>query len=346
MTIRINGRPMEIEEEGATILKIARQNGVRIPTLCHMESLLPTGSCRMCLVEIQGCENPMTACNTQALDGMVIETDTPTIREMRREVLQFLLVRHPLDCPVCDKGGECDLQDLVYEYGIEQATYQVTGPLKEYTTYATPAIKYHPNRCIMCSRCIRACREVVGREVLDLQSSGFDARVVPVRPERCISCGECLSSCPVGALTENTSAIKGRKWQTKKVSTVCGYCGVGCCLDVNVVANKPIKVTTREGVGANKGVLCAKGRFGNEFVSSPERLRTPLIRKDGQLKEATWEEALTYVASKLREIKEKHGPDSIAGLTSARCTCEENYVFQKLMRAAIGTNNVDHCARL
>jgi predicted molibdopterin-dependent oxidoreductase YjgC len=346
MMIRINGRSMETAEEGATILKIARQNGVRIPTLCHMESLLPTGSCRMCLVEVQGYENPMTACNTRVLDGMVIETDTPRLREMRKEVLQFLLVRHPLECPVCDKGGECQLQDLVYEYEIEQATYQVAGPSKEYTTYATPAIKYHPNRCILCNRCIRACREVVGREVLDLQSTGFDSRVAPVRPDRCISCGECLASCPVGALTEIVSATKGRTWQAKRVSTVCGYCGVGCSLEVNVVANKPIKVTTREGLGTNKGVLCVKGRFGNEFVSSPERLRTPLIRKHGELKEASWEEALTYVASKLREIKEKHGPDSIAGLTSARCTCEENYVFQKFIRAAIGTNNVDHCARL
>ena len=346
MVIRINGRSLETTEEGATILKIARQNGVRIPTLCHMESLLPTGSCRMCLVEVEGCENPMTACNTRATDGMVIETDTPRLREMRKEVLQFLLVKHPLDCPVCDKGGECQLQDLVYEYGIQRAAYQVDGPSKEYTTYATPAIKYHPNRCILCGRCIRTCREVVGREVLDLRSTGFDSRIEGMRPERCISCGECLASCPVGALTENISTIKGRPWQVKKVSTVCGYCGVGCSLELNVLGNKLIKITTQEGIGTNKGVLCAKGRFGYEFVNSPGRHRTPLVRKNGELREASWDEALSYVTEKLKEIKEKHGPDSIAGLTSARCTCEENYLFQKFFRAAIGTNNIDHCARL
>ncbi|MDP3017494.1 MAG: 2Fe-2S iron-sulfur cluster-binding protein [Deltaproteobacteria bacterium] len=345
MRMTINGRAIETEE-GATILQVAQKNGIRIPTLCHMESLIPTGSCRMCVVEIQGLENPVTACNTQAMDGMVIETDTPKIRELRKEVLQFFLVKHPLDCPVCDKGGECDLQDYVYEYGIQKAEYQVEALAKEYKTYSTPAIKYHPNRCILCSRCIRTCREIVGREVLDLKETGFDTRVEAVRPERCISCGECLAACPVGALTENISSIKGRVWQAKRVSTICGYCGVGCSLEVNVVGNRLIKVTTKEGLGTNNGVLCVKGRFGYEFVNSPERLRTPLIRDNGKLREASWDEAMTYVSTKLREIKEKNGPDSIAGLASARVTCEENYLFQKFIRAAIGTNNIDHCARL
>lgn len=345
MRLTINGKAIEAEE-GVTILKAAHQNGFRIPTLCHMESLIPTGSCRMCLVEVQGLENPVTACNTLAVDGMVVETETPKVMDLRREILQCLLVKHPLDCPVCDKGGECDLQDYVYEYGIKKAEYQVDAKAKEIKTYATPAIKYHPNRCILCSRCIRTCREVVGREVLDLKETGFDTRVEPVRPERCISCGECLAACPVGALTENVSFIKGRKWQARRVSTICGYCGVGCSLEVNVVGNKLIKVTTKEGLGTNQGVLCVKGRFGFEFVNSPERLRTPLLRENGKLREASWEEALTYVATKLKEIKEKYGPNSIAGLASARVTCEENYLFQKFLRAAIGTNNVDHCARL
>lgn len=345
MRITINGRGIETVE-GATILKVAQQSGFRIPTLCHMESLIPTGFCRMCVVEVNGIENPVTACNTKAFDGMVIETDTPKIREIRKEVLKFMLVNHPLDCPVCDKGGECDLQDYVYEYGIEKAEYQVDVKPKEYKTYSTPAIKYHPNRCILCSRCIRACREIAGREVLDLVETGFHTRVEAVRPERCISCGECLAACPVGALTENISPLKGRKWQAKRIQTVCGYCGVGCSLEVNVVRNRPIKVTTREGLGTNNGTLCVKGRFGFEFVMSPERLRTPLIREHGTLREASWDEALTYVATKLKEIKEKYGSDSIAGLSSARATCEENYLFQKFIRAAIGTNNIDHCARL
>lgn len=345
MKITINGRLIE-GEEGLTILQMAKKDGIRIPTLCYMESLLPTGMCRMCVVEIEGLKNPVTACNTVAVDGMVVETETEKVREIRKEVLQFLLVNHPLDCPVCDKGGECDLQDYVYEYGITDTVYRVEAPAKEVRTYSTPAIRYHPNRCIVCSRCIRTCREVVGREVLDLQGTGFDARVEPVRPERCISCGECLAACPVGALTENVSPIKGRKWQAERVTTICGYCGVGCSLEVNVVQNRVIKVTTREGLGTNHGVLCVKGRFGFEFVHSPERLKTPLIRENGRLREANWEEALTFVATRLREIKATYGPNSIAGLASARVTCEENYLFQKFLRAAIGTNNVDHCARL
>jgi len=345
MRVTINGRAIEAEE-GATILSIAQQNGFRIPTLCHMESLIPTGFCRMCVVEVKDLENPVTACNTPATDGMVIETDTPKIREIRREVLQFMLVKHPLDCPVCDKGGECDLQDYVYEYGIQKAEYQVETPAKEYKTYSTPAIKYHPNRCILCSRCIRACREIAGREVLDLQGTGFNARVEPIKPERCISCGECLAACPVGALTENVSPIKGRKWQAKRVTTVCGYCGVGCSLEVNAVSNRVIKITTKEGLGTNNGVLCVKGRFGFEFVNSPDRLHMPLIRENGSFREVSWDEALSFVSDKLKAIKEKYGPDSIAGLASARATCEENYLFQKLIRAAIGTNNIDHCARL
>jgi len=345
MRITINGRAIETEE-GATILKIAQKNGFRIPTLCHMESLIPTGFCRMCVVEVQGLENPVTACNTKALDGMEIETDTAKVRDIRKDILKFMLVKHPLDCPVCDKGGECDLQDYVYEYGIEKAEYQVDAATKEYKTYSTPAIKYHPNRCILCSRCIRACREIAGREVLDLKETGFDARVEVVKSDRCISCGECLAACPVGALTENVSPIKGRKWQAKRVSTVCGYCGVGCSLEINVVNNRPIRVTTHEGLGTNNGVLCVKGRFGYEFVNHPERLRTPLLREHGNLREATWDEALTHVSTKLKEVKEKYGSDSIAGLSSARATCEDNYLFQKFFRAAIGTNNVDHCARL
>lgn len=345
MAIIINGKEIELKGE-KTILKVARENGIYIPTLCYMEKLLPIGSCRICVVEVEGYSKPVTACNTIAVDGMIIKTDTQKIKEMRRDILRFMLLNHPLDCPICDKGGECKLQDLVYEYEVADQPFKINYPKKEYKTYSTAAIKHHPDRCVVCSRCVRVCRELVGRDVLDLRGQGFDARVEVVAPERCISCGECLAACPVGALTETVSPTKGRIWQIKRVPTVCGYCGVGCSLELNVFENKIIKVTTNEFLGTNKGSLCVKGRFGYEFVNSPERLTKPLIRKDGQLKEASWEEALSLVASKLSEIKEKYGSDSIAGLTSARCTNEDNYVFQKFIRAVIGTNNVDHCARL
>lgn len=345
MRIVIDDKHIEADD-GLTVLQIAKNNGIHIPTLCFMEKLLPIGSCRMCVVEVDGYENPITACNTQAVDGMVIRTNTEKVRAMRKDILRFMLINHPLDCPICDKGGECLLQDLVYEYGVDTQPYTTTAPKKEYKEYSTPAIKYHPNRCIVCSRCIRVCREIVGRNVLDLVGNGIDARVEVVAPERCIACGECLAACPVGALTETVSPTKGRLWQIKRVPTICGYCGVGCSLELNVFDNKVIKVTTNPEIGMNRGTLCVKGRFGYEFINSPERLTKPLIRKNGELVETSWEEALTFIANKLTEIKAQHGSDSIAGLTSARCTNEDNYIFQKFIRAVIGTNNVDHCARL
>jgi predicted molibdopterin-dependent oxidoreductase YjgC len=345
MQIVIDGKVVEANE-GQTILQIAKNAGIYIPTLCFMEKLLPIGSCRMCIVEVEGYENLVTACNTKAIDGMVIRTNTEKIRAARRDILRFMLINHPLDCPICDKAGECLLQDLVYEYNVDTQPYTSSALKKEYKEYSTPAIKYHPNRCVLCSRCVRVCREVVGRNVLDIVGNGIDARIEPVNPERCIACGECLSVCPVGALTETVSPTKGRLWQIKRVPTICGYCGVGCGLELNVYDNKVIKVTTNVEAGPNKGTLCVKGRFGYEFINSSERLTKPLIRKNGELVETTWEEALSFVANKLLEIKNNYGPDSIAGLTSARCTNEDNYVFQKFIRAVIGTNNIDHCARL
>jgi predicted molibdopterin-dependent oxidoreductase YjgC len=345
MRIVINGKNIE-GPDNSNILQLARRGGIYIPTLCYMEKVLPIGSCRMCVVEVEGYEKPVTACNTPAIDGMVVKTDTPALRDIRRDILKFMLLNHPLDCPICDKAGECKLQDLVYEYQVDAQTYKIDAPRKAHKEYSTIAIKHHPDRCVVCSRCVRVCREVVGRNVLDLKGNGFDARVEVVDADRCISCGECLAACPVGALTENVNATKGRLWQIKRVPTVCAYCGVGCALELNVFENKVIKVTTNDYAGPNKGKLCVKGRFGYEFVNSSERLTKPLIRKDGELKETSWEEALNFVAGKLKEIKEKNGPDSIAGLTSARCTNEDNYVFQKFIRAVIGTNNMDHCARL
>lgn len=345
MQVIVNGKTIEAAE-GDSILKIAEANDIHIPTLCYLKKLSPIGSCRMCVVEVEGLEKPVTACDTPAVNGMVIQTDTPKLRDMRREILRFLLVNHPLECPFCDKAGECMLQDLVYEYLDDVQQFLVSIPGKQYKEYATPAIVYHPNRCVVCSRCVRACREIVGRSVLDLVNKGYETRVEAVAPERCISCGECLSVCPVGALTEHVSERKGRVWYAKKVPTVCGYCGVGCAIELNIYDDKVIKVTTDEEAGPNNGSLCVKGRFGYGFITSPDRIKTPMIRKNGSLQEATWDEALNYAARNLKRIKEDHGPDSVAGLTSARCTNEDNYVFQKFMRATIGTNNIDHCARL
>lgn len=341
----IGGRIVEANE-GDTILTVARKNLIYIPTLCYMEKIIPIGSCRLCLVEVEGYRNPVPACTTNVTDGMVIRVNTQNLREMRREMLKFILMRHPLDCRLCDLSDRCILENLIQEYEIDIQTYKAKTVKKEYIPFATPAIEYHAERCIACSRCIRTCREFIGRSVLDLKGNGFEARMEPAAPERCISCGECVSVCPVGALSDAATEPIRKTTYIKKIPTVCGYCGVGCSLELNVSDNKVVRVTSNEYAGTNRGTLCVKGRYGFEFINSPERLTDPLIRKNGELKEASWDEALDYVAARLRIIKNKYGSDSIAGLASAKCTNEDNYVFQKFMRAVIGTNNIDHCARL
>ncbi len=344
VTLTIDGKEVKVPQ-GTTILAAARTAGIRIPTLCYHGRLDPIGSCRMCVVEIEGIAHPMAACTTPVEEGIAVISNSDRIQRIREDSLKLILVNHPLDCPICDKGGECLLQDLVYEFGIDKVEYQAPKPARE-SLYATPLIRYWPDRCVMCLRCVTACREIKGIGAIEIKGEGYGSQVVVIDAEKCQSCGECLSVCPTGALTENLSRFKGRPWLVERVPTTCTYCGCGCQLELNVQNNRVIGVTTQEGKGVNLGSLCVKGRFGYEFIGSDERLTTPLIKKDGEFKEASWEEALTLVAERFGAIKEESGPDAIGGLSSARCTNEENYLFQKFMRGVIGTNNVDHCARL
>jgi predicted molibdopterin-dependent oxidoreductase YjgC len=352
--LTIDGQEVSVPE-GTTILEAAGKLGIKIPTLCYHPALSPIGSCRICVVEIEGVDRPDTACNTEALEGMKVITRSRRLFDLRREILKMILAHHPLNCAPCPKNGECDLQDLAYEYDLAPMDldgYRVQIEEFPWKPFSTPILDYHPRRCILCGRCVKVCTEIRGLGAITVGGTGAKTVIQPVMTDEeksllCISCGECMRVCPVNAIEERMGGIKGKPWETKRVQTTCTYCGVGCQLDLNVVDNHVVGVTTRDGIGVNRGRLCSKGRFGYTFIHSEDRLTRPLMRNEkGGLEETTWTSALRRVAGEFKRIKKEHGPDSLAGLSSARCTNEENYLFQRLVRQVFGTNNVDHCARL
>lgn len=344
VSLSINGRQVSALE-GMTIIEAARELGIYIPALCHHPKISPSGACRVCLVEVGGV--PVTSCTTPVQEGMEVITNSPSVEGLRRDIIDLLLSDHPYDCMVCQKAGDCELQELAYKYDIRKPVFH--GERRVYAKKdANPFIERDMEKCILCGRCVKICDEVQGVGAIDFAYKGFGAKVSTAfeKDLNCEFCGQCVMVCPTGALAGRRWSGKGRYWNIKETDTVCPYCGVGCGVTLHVKDNELVRVSAHEDRGVNQGLLCVKGRFGYEFVSSPDRLTTPLIRKNGELTPASWDEALDYTATKLREIKERHGADAIAGLSSARCTTEDNYLFQKFLRAGVGTNNVDHCARL
>jgi predicted molibdopterin-dependent oxidoreductase YjgC len=347
--LTIDGREVEAEQ-GMTIFKAAQKAGVKIPHLCHREDLTPTAGCRMCVVEVEGARTLVASCAYPVANKMVVRTNTPRVRDARKLVLEFLLSDHPYDCMTCEKSGSCKLEKYAYEYGIRKSRF--AGEAHSYPIRAAnPFFERDYNKCILCGRCVTVCHEIQYCEAVDYSKRGFATKIAasfdrPMQETPCVYCGNCVSVCPVGALSEKAGRFQGREWELKKVPTICSYCGVGCTLILNVKDGQVLKVTSDKDRGMNQGWTCVKGRFGFDYIHSPDRLTDPLIKEDGKFKKTSWDEALGFVAAGLKKVKEKHGPDAIAFLASAKCTNEENYLLQKLARAAIGTNNVDHCARL
>ncbi len=366
ITLTINGQKVEAPK-GTTVLKAAQSAGIYIPTLCYFPDLEPYGGCRLCIVEIEKMRGFPTACTTPATDGMVVRTDSPTINEIRRTVLELILTNHPCHCLECHRrqrcspydiclrhvsvtdrcvtcpaDEQCELQKVVDYLGVHQVSLG-WSPGSFAVDTSNPFFNLDRNRCILCARCVRACNEITGVGAIDLAFRGYAVKVATFGDKTlfdsaCRSCGECMVRCPVGAL-----APKETCRPTHEVKTTCPYCGVGCQMYLGIKDNKILNIRGDEEGAPNKSRLCVKGRFGiAEFVHHSERLTTPLIKRNGHLEKATWDEALDLVASKLT----KYSRDEAAVISSAKATNEDNYVMQKFARAVLGTNNVDHCARL
>jgi len=339
--LTINGTKVRINK-GATVLEAAQMAGIYIPTLCSDPDLEPYGSCRLCVVEIEGLRGLPTACTTPATDGMVVHTETPAVNEVRRTAVELLIADHPTDCLTCRKNQQCELQKVAAYLGITERRLPHTDRLLPVDT-SNPFFDLDRNYCILCAKCVRACNEVAGVGAIDLAFRGYEAKVAtfgdkPLLESICKSCGECVVRCPVGALTPKETIQP-----TREVKTTCPYCGVGCQMYLGIKDEQVIRVRGDRDNDVNIGRLCVKGRFGvAEFIHHSDRLTSPLIGKNGEFTETTWDEALDEVAARLKA----YSPDEVAILSSAKCTNEENYLTQKLARAVLGTHNIDHCARL
>jgi predicted molibdopterin-dependent oxidoreductase YjgC len=372
-SILINGNKIDFEP-GETILEIAQRHHIDIPTLCHLNRATPTGKCQVCVVEVAGADTLLTACSTPAEKGMAVLTESPRVVASRRETIRQFLTSGNHNCAVraasgedwtqfqltvqgddgsgnlCPVWGDCRLQDLAYRYQVHGDSFSTTR--KKYPMeMANPFIIRDFSRCILCGRCVQACREVQVNNAIEFGYSGEETKIItpddqPLRNSECVFCGECVQACPVGALVEKNARYSWRPWEEKKIRTTCTYCGVGCQIYLHVKGNRVVKVSGVEEVAPNYGSLCVKGRFGFDFIGSEDRLSTPLIKEDGKFRKASWDEALGLVAERLDRIRDAHGSDSIGVLTSARVTNEDNYMAMKLTRAVLKTNNIDHCARL
>ena len=346
VNLLIDGKPIAVEK-GTLVIEAARRVGVMIPNFCHHPKLSPDANCRMCLVEVEKMPKMQTSCSTIVAEGMVVRTDTPEVNNAHKSVLEFILANHPLDCPICDQGGRCDLQDFSHQYTPTTSDFIDVKRVFKKEVFSS-LIEKEMNRCVQCLRCVRYCDEVVDAKALAPINRGTMTEISHFGSHQldCEFCGGCVQICPVGAFTSRLSAYEFRPWMLKRADTTCGYCGDGCSLTLQTRGKTVIEVMSAYGEGRNNGDLCARGYFGYQYVNHPDRLTSPLVRRaDGSLQPVPWEEVLPLLAERFTQIKLAHGADAVAGLITARCTNEDLYVFQKFMRLAIGSNHLDSSAR-
>ncbi len=351
ITLEIDGTQITVPE-GTSIMHAAMVGGVTVPKLCATDSLEPYGSCRLCLVEVEGRRGFPASCTTPVAEGIKVKTQTPKLAELRKGVMELYISDHPLDCLTCATNGDCELQDMAGAVGLREVRYGYDGEnhLKSEKDTSNPYFQFDPSKCIVCSRCVRACEEVQGTFALTIQGRGFDSKVASgtenFLESECVSCGACVQACPTATLIEKSVIQHGVPEHS--VTTTCAYCGVGCSFDAEMKGEQVVRMVPSKHGGANQGHSCVKGRFAWGYATHKDRITKPMIRKSihDAWTEVSWDEAINYAASEIKRIQAKYGTESIGGITSSRCTNEEVYVTQKLIRAVFGTNNVDTCARV
>ncbi len=351
VTLTIDDREVTVPE-GTSIMRASILAGINVPKLCATDSLEPFGSCRLCVVEIEGRRGYPASCTTPVASGLKVHTQTPKLADIRRGTMELYISDHPLDCLTCAANGDCELQDMAGAVGLREVRYDDKGEnhLKAVKDESNPYFTFDPSKCIVCSRCVRACEETQGTYALTISGRGFESKVAAginnFMESECVSCGACVQACPTATLMEKTVIEAGTPEHS--VTTTCAYCGVGCSFNAEMKGEEVVRMTPNKNGGANHGHSCVKGRFAWGYATHQDRITTPMIRKNisDPWQTVSWDEAINYAASELNRIKNQYGKDAIGGITSSRCTNEEVYVTQKLVRAAIGVNNVDTCARV
>ena len=351
VTLTIDGIDISVPE-GTSLMRAASEAGISVPKLCATDNLDPFGSCRLCLVEIEGRRGYPASCTTPAAEGLKVSTQTPKLEDLRRGVMELYISDHPLDCLTCATNGDCELQDMAGAVGLRDVRYGYEGEnhLDSVKDETNPYFTFDPSKCIVCSRCVRACEEVQGTYALTIDGRGFESKVSAGNKDfmdsECVSCGACVQACPTATLIEKSIVDHGIP--DRSVTTTCAYCGVGCSFNAELQGDKVVRMTPNKDGGANHGHSCVKGRFAWGYTTHKDRITTPMIRKSikDSWEKVTWDEAINYAASEIKRIQKKHGFDSVGAISSSRCTNEETYLMQKIVRAAFGNNNIDTCARV